>query len=435
MGSWQLPRAVSSDPLLTMKERSLEQTSQDILLEPFRKELSRCVKCGACRAVCPSFLAQREESLSARGRMALVSGVLEGRLSASGIYRDRLSTCMSCLACEAACPSGVPVTEIVQAAKEQALREAGAGIIDTIVAGFVKHPAAFRAAAWLAPAALHYTRGQGARDRGRKERSVSGVQSLKKQRSKGTIAFFPGCAVEYFQPDIEQATISILNAMGYDTIIPEGLMCCGRPLLSLGDVRGARGLAEQNNALLADLAVDAVVTACASCGLTFKREYPKLLRPGAKRPVVLDIHEFLSGRISEVPLGPVNTTVTWHDPCHLGRGQGLSETAREVLRSVPGLTLVEMKNAGRCCGFGGVMRISRRGLSDAVAADKVKSIVATGASLVVTGCPGCRMQIADALTRKSSDIKVMHTVQLLAAALTDAERQTAGKKNRGLQPA
>ncbi|HEX9019922.1 MAG TPA: (Fe-S)-binding protein, partial [Nitrospirota bacterium] len=234
-----------------MKERSLEQTSQDTLLEPFRKELSRCVKCGACRAVCPSFLAQREESLSARGRMALVSGVLEGRLSASGIYRDRLSTCMSCLACEAACPSGVPVTEIIQAAKEQALREAGAGIIDTIVAGFVKHPAAFRAAAWLAPAALHYTRGQGARDRWRKERSRSGIQGLKKQRSKGTIAFFPGCAVEYFQPDIEQATISILNAMGYDTIIPEGRLCCGRPLLSLGAVQAARGLAEQNNALLA----------------------------------------------------------------------------------------------------------------------------------------------------------------------------------------
>src|SRR5512147_3348620 len=97
-------------------------------LEQYRREISLCVKCGACRAVCPAFLREREESRSARGRMALVKALLDGRLTASAVYRDRLASCTGCLACEASCPSGVPVTKIIQAAKEQAVAEAGRGL-------------------------------------------------------------------------------------------------------------------------------------------------------------------------------------------------------------------------------------------------------------------------------------------------------------------
>ncbi|HSA78496.1 MAG TPA: heterodisulfide reductase-related iron-sulfur binding cluster, partial [Nitrospirota bacterium] len=180
-------------------------------------------------------------------------------------------------------------------------------------------------------------------------------------------------------------------------------------------------LALKNSAILAGLQVDAVVTACASCGLTFKREYPKLLSPEVKMPRVLDIHEFLSRGLSEKALRAVQKTVTFHDPCHLGRGQGLSGTARDVLRSVPGLMLVEMKNADRCCGFGGVMRITHGELSDAIGGDKAAMIIETGASVVVTGCPSCRMQITEALRRAGSGINVVHTVQILEEALVSAE--------------
>ena len=161
----------------------------------------------------------------------------------------------------------------------------------------------------------------------------------------------------------------------------------------------------KNTALFEALEVDTVVTACASCGLTFKKEYPKLLRPGVKTPVVLDIHEFLSGRIAGLNLHPVRKSVTFHDPCHLGRGQGLSRTMRDLLQAVPGLSLVEMQDPDRCCGFGGVMRITHRALSDGIAADKVYDIIATRAAVVATGCPGCCMQIADALRRHGSDIE------------------------------
>jgi glycolate oxidase iron-sulfur subunit len=398
-----------------------KKSKTDSLLEPYRDAITRCVKCGSCRAVCPSFLQEERESFSARGRMALVKAVLDGKLTVSEIFKDRLATCTGCLACEAACPSNVPVTEIIQAAKEQAIRESGKGIINEAISQVLKHPAALRATSWLAPIALHY---------GKTKRSEFKVQSLEsgeqspryraqstRNKKNGTVVFFPGCAIEYFQPDIGAAVQRVLNALGYEVIIPEGLKCCGRPLLSLGDRAAAEELAAHNRDVLSAVKADAIVTACASCGLTFKKEYPKLLRPAGASLVVLDIHEFLSDKLADTPLAPLYRSVTIHDPCHLGRGQGLATVVRDVLCSVPGLELREMKNADRCCGFGGVMRVTHQNLSDGIAEEKAQTIIATQADTVVTGCPGCRMQIANALTRAGSDARVLHTVQVLEKAL------------------
>ncbi len=393
------------------------------LLVQYRAEIERCVKCGSCSAVCPSYQIARSESYSPRGRMALVRAVQEGRLGASAAVRDRLETCTTCLACEATCASGVRVTEIIQAAKEQFAGETGRGAVLAFIAGVVKRPALFRAAARLAPLALHFRGGAiGGRN---KKSSEFGVQRSEKRRSKsgkktkGRIVFYPGCAVQNFQPDIGNASAALLARLGYEVIVPEGLTCCGRPLLSLADRRGAEELAEHNSRLLTGFAADALVTACASCGLTFKREYPKLLPPGAKIPAVLDIHEFLARELADVRFAPLNKNITIHDPCHLGRGQGLTKVVRDLLRRVPGLTIIEMNEPGRCCGFGGVMRVTHRTLSDGIAERKTRDIIATGASLVATGCPGCRMQIADALIRAEADIAVLHPVQILEEAMSD----------------
>ncbi len=388
----------------------------------YRADIERCVKCGTCRSVCPSFLASREESLSARGRIALVKAVLDGRLAVSEIFRDRLATCTTCLACEDSCPGGVKVTEIIQAAKEQAIAECGPGIIGSLLSGIVKRPALFRAAAWLAPIALHYSK----YETGGQLRSQFKVQNPRtsecegKKIPGGTAAFFPGCAINYFQTDIGESAISVLNAAGYEVVVPDELKCCGRPLLSLGDRRGAEEVAAWNNAVFSRLGADVVVTACASCGLTFKREYPKLLAHTKTIPV-LDIHEFLSSELVKLTLGPIHGNITLHEPCHLGRGQGLSSVVRDVLRKVPGLTLIEMDNADRCCGFGGVMRVSHPELSDSMAEEKAKSIIRTGAAVVATGCPGCRMQIGEGLRRAGSDVRVVHPIQILEEAICNAK--------------
>jgi glycolate oxidase iron-sulfur subunit len=385
-------------------------------LERYRVEITRCVKCGSCRAVCPSFLIDREESHSARGRIALIEAVLDGRLSASAVYEDRLDTCTGCLACEAACASGVHVTDIIQAAKEQAVAESGKGILKSLMSRMLSSPRALQSTAWLAPLALHYAPASvQVRSHRIAGKTPSRAGGRGRDAKKGRLIFFPGCATSYFQPGIGAAAFDVLAALGYEVIIPDEFVCCGRPLLSLGDRDAAKQAAERNSSLFAD--ADAVVTVCASCSLTFKKEYPRLLRPEAKRFMILDIHEILAREISGLKLRPVNKTVTWHDPCHLGRGQGLAKTAREVIRAIPGVTLREMKDADQCCGFGGVMRVTHRRDSDAIADRKAGNIIATRAEAVVTGCPSCRMQIADALRRAESGIESLHTLQLLQEAL------------------
>lgn len=402
-------------------KRVRPETASHALLEQYRQDISRCVKCGSCGAVCPPAILERSESLSARGRMALIKAVLDKKLTISSIFKDRLATCTSCLACEASCPSNVPVTGIIEAAKQEAVRESGLGFINRVVSSSLKSDVTMRTLAWLAPFVLHYSGGilKGKSPGTSGLRLGSGLAA--KAKARGRVALFPGCAINHFQQDIGQAAITVLSAIGHDVIVPNGLQCCGRPHLSFGDRKSAEELALKNSSILAGLQVDAVVTACASCGLTFKREYPKLLPPEVKMPRVCDIHELLSRGLSEKSLRAVQKTVTFHDPCHLGRGQGLSGTARAVLRSVPGLTILEMKNADRCCGFGGVMRITHGELSNAIGGNKAAMIIATGASTVVTGCPSCRMQITEALRRSGSDISVVHTVQILEGALVRAE--------------
>jgi glycolate oxidase iron-sulfur subunit len=385
-------------------------------LEGHRADIGRCVRCGVCRAVCPSFQPDREESLSPRGRIALIHAVLDNRLPLSAIFADRLATCTSCLACETACPSKVPVTAIIQAAKEDAVRASGRGLISRFVAAALTHDRAMRSLAWLAPVVLRYAGNpspyplpSGERIKVREAFQVNGPGA------KGRIAFYPGCAIKHFQPDIGHAAVAVLERAGYEVVVLDEAVCCGRPLLSLGDREAARAVAEQNQQLFASLSVDRVVTACASCGLTFKNEYPALLAPSGATPVpVFDIHELLAGAMAALPLGRLTQRVTWHDPCHLGRGQGLAKTARDLLRSLPGIELVEAAHPGNCCGFGGVMRIGHHRLSNAIGDARAKDLMGTAAPIVVTGCPACRMQLAESLKRAGSDVAVLHMVQLIA---------------------
>lgn len=386
--------------------------------------VSRCVRCGACRAVCPSFLDSRKESHSPRGRTALMKAVLDGRLSVSRIFEDRLETCTGCMACETVCASKVPVTEIIQAGKEGAVQALGSGFVKAFLTKLLRNEGVLRLTAWLAPLALHYSAGSvagGVKGAG----AGSGVRSSmitgsERKGTGGTLLFFPGCAITCFQPEIGASAVEAMKKIGYDVVVAQGAQCCGRPFLSLGDRSAARDVARRNITLFAALRPEAVVTACASCALTFKREYPKL-RPGSTIPRFVDIHELLAHSLSGAPRQPVKRTITWHDPCHLSRGQGLATTARELLRGIPGIELVEMANADRCCGFGGMMRLSHPGLSDRIAGEKIKTIAATGASTVVTGCPACRMQIAEGLRRAGKDIEVLHTVQLMSEMLREAE--------------
>lgn len=407
----------------------MRSTREQNPLERYRDGISRCVRCGSCSAVCPVFQQDRRESQSPRGRIALIESVLESRIAVTDVYKDRLSTCTGCLACERHCASGVPVTGIIQAAKEEAFRQTGGGIIETVLAGVLQHDATLSALSWFAPTALRLEGIAALKGRSgvfpevRSAMSGAAKNNNQKLKDRKSVLFYAGCAIRHFQPDIGRAAVTVLEHAGYSVLTDRGLICCGRPSLSLGDREGARKLAEHNVRLMASLGVEAIITACASCGLTLKEEYPNLLaQSGLECVPVLDIHEFLAGRMSGLSLDEQPRRVTWHDPCHLARGQGLAKTARTILRSVPSVTLIEMEQPDRCCGFGSIGRGAHLELFRNIGRSKAFDIMRTKAPLVVTGCPACRMQIADSLIREGAGVAVVHTVQLMAAVLRKAER-------------
>jgi len=212
--------------------------------------------------------------------------------------------------------------------------------------------------------------------------------------------------------------VAVLNAVGYEVVIPNQL-CCGMPALVSGERNSFMHVAEKNVAAFKTAGVDALVVDCATCGSAWKHDYPVA---GLDLPFpVYDISEFLArvdlhpGRLQQ----PVR--VTYHDPCHLVRYQGITKQPRELLQSIDGVELVEMRDADKCCGASGSFQLEYCAISRGIGQKKGIVILETGADIVATGCPSCRMQIERTLRETGSTMQVVHTADLLALSISRME--------------
>ena len=427
-------------------------------LASVKNEVSKCIKCGICMAGCPTYAVTKDETMVARGRLSLIGANIEGRLETSDILDNTITSCIGCLTCEVNCPSGVKVGEIIFAAKAQMAENRGLGITGRFMSRAVvgqRWPLSIimRLSSiplkiydllpdkWPFTAVLPFVR----KERKRKLPSV-GIRPLtasypeivktKSKKVKGRVAFFPGCVINYSTQDIGRATISVLNKLGYDVIIPEGQYCCGIPLLSLGDVETAQKVAVKNIELFLKYDVEAIIISCATCGHTLKKEYPVLLNHlmnGKFEMVrnfsdkVTDIHEFVyregkacterSLRSGDGVASGDKFRVTYHDPCHLKKGLGIYQSPREILRSISNAEFIEMDEADACCGFGGIFSLNHYDLASDIGERKAESIRRSSAQVVATGCPGCKIHIEDSLNRAGLSVSVKHTVELLDEAL------------------
>jgi glycolate oxidase iron-sulfur subunit len=409
------------------------------ILQDYSDEISRCIKCGACRAVCPTFKELLDESMVARGRISLAKALLDNRLELTSGFDNRISTCIDCKACVAGCPSSVKIDDIMLSAKAQIAKNKGIGLIENFIAKQVVKrgwPMAYilKAIGAVSKAVYKPLEAEGifgsllpfvANQKKRFIPTLTESPFLSRypeiitcEKPKGRVAFFVGCAINYMDQGIGDAVIKVLQKNQVEVIIPKTQLCCGRPLLSLGDRDTALSLAGKNAEIFNKLKVDAIVTACATCGLTIKDEYNKIHADKSVKDFsarLIDINEFIVNNADfEKGLRPLEKRVTYHDPCHLKRGQGIDKPPREILKAVFHNGFVEMKEADACCGFGGLFSFYHYNLSARIADKKAKNILDTKADIVSSACPGCLMHIRDALNRNEINIAAKHTIELLS---------------------
>jgi glycolate oxidase iron-sulfur subunit len=249
---------------------------------------------------------------------------------------------------------------------------------------------------------------------------------------KPKVAFFVGCMTNFVYTEIGEAAVALFRHLGCTVIIPKSQQCCGLPAMSGGDAATVRELALKNLEAFENLDADYIMTACATCGGALHKFYPLVV--GKRNPELYDRCKAVADKVvdasvllQKLGLKPESTgagsnlSITYHDPCHL-RTRGIVNQPRELLKAVPGLSLAEMEGADKCCGLGGTFNVYHYGTSMAINAGKSEAIERTGAEAVVTGCPGCMMQLSDGLKQKGLQARVVHTLELLARNLVKQSR-------------
>ena len=403
--------------------------------------LRACVHCGICLPQCPTYRVLGEEMDSPRGRVYLMRAAAEGRAELTPGLARHLDLCLGCRACETACPSGVPFGQLLEATRAQLdrkrvrARESAHAMLEWALSIF-PHPDRLGALLW--PLRLYQASGLRTLVRASGilapfkrlqamdallPRVLPGASSLPelipaRGRARGRAALLTGCVQRFFFPEINLATARLLSAAGWEVVVPRAQGCCGALHLHAGRLDEFRAMARS---LMATLGrdVDIVVTNAAGCGSALKEYGHWLGDEEAERfaGLVKDISEVLVD--ADLPLGELRETVTYHDACHLAHGQKVRAQPRELLRRIPGVTLVELTDSDLCCGSAGVYNLLEPEMAAELGRRKLERIRETGARIVAAGNPGCIMQISQQALEAGLALEVMHPVTLLSRALRE----------------
>ena len=393
-----------------------------------------CVHCGFCLPACPTYQVHGKEAESPRGRILLIKDVLEGSLPLEQAL-PHTDSCLGCLACETACPSGVKYRDLISPFREwsdhrrsrslsEKLRRltllttlpfpnrfrlaARLGIATKPLHGLV--PKAFRPMLQLLPASLPPAQ------------PLAPFHHAQSPR-RGRVALLAGCAQQVLAPEINAATIAVLTQSGIEVVIPESQGCCGALAWHVGAGDDARAAARRNLKAFPDN-VDAILTNAAGCGSGL-HEYPLILKScpeesaaSAFAAKVEDVTSYLL-RLGLPPIPPPSRPlrIAYHDACHLSHAQGVRSAPRSLLRQIPDVTLCEITDGDTCCGSAGTYNIDEPETAAALGALKATNIAATAADFVAMGNIGCLSQIRLHLSPKPNAPKPLHTMEILAMAL------------------
>ncbi len=396
-----------------------------------------CAKCGSCSVVCPVFRVDGRESMTARGKMHLLTTDLADRPSA--VFEDLFSQCLLCGACEQVCPRSLPITDIVSRARSRFSAFYGRGGMQKVAAravlarpglleGLVRAGISLQRMHALPKnsglrlrLALLEERGSG--------RSAQGAASLKVHSNEtvvSAISYFSGCLARHLQPSVARATNSLLSRCGYTPLVPAEQCCCGLAAWSAGKRDQARSLAQKNIRAFAGSS-GPIITSCASCSShlftypdLFAKDDPWHARAREFAGRVREFSAFFADDISGLGETVRPLQVYYHDPCHLRHSEN-GQTAPRTLLARAGLKIVEPEDGPACCGQGGLFHLAYPETSARIFEKAANRALARQPDCITTTCSGCLMQYQQGLARQQTEIRVVHLAVLLAELLAEIE--------------
>lgn len=426
---------------------------------PDPKLIDACVHCGFCLSTCPSYRVLGKETDSPRGRIYLMDAINEGQAPLSDASVQHFDTCLGCLACTTACPSGVKYDQLIAATRPQIERNYKRSLPDRLLRQliFSLFPYPERLRLLLGPLGVYQRSGlqKLVRSLGWLKQLSPNLAAMESLLPKVSLESFHnpipavvpaqgqrryrvgmilGCVQRLFFSDVNTATVRVLTANGCEVVVPPTQGCCAALPAHQGQENQAQTIARQMIDSFADTEVDFIIINAAGCGHTLK-EYGHLLqddpiyrdRAKAFASKVRDVHEFLAmvGLTAELtPLQDQPLPIVYHDACHLLHGQKISVPPRQLLQQIPGVQLREPIDAALCCGSSGVYNMLQPEIADELGQRKVENLLDTEAQLIASPNPGCSLQIQKHLQLRGQTVPIMHPIELLDCSIRGVKLPT-----------
>ncbi len=410
--------------------------------DPKFKKALQCIRCCSCLNVCPAY-----QLLGGHVYGNIYTGGIGTILTAFTQGLDETSEiqnlCLQCGKCAEVCPGKLDIPQMILELRNRVGDKNGLPFTQKIALDVVSNRRLFHSLLRVASKAQKpFTEGRMIRHLPMFMANLTEARSLpavadvplrdsirtieqRVEKPRGKAAFFAGCLIDFCYPEIGESVVKVLNSQGVKVEFPDAQSCCGAPATYMGDRENAIKLAKHNIEAFENVEADYIVSACPTCTHTLAHEFVYLLKddahwaPRAEKfaAKVIDFAKLVHQLGGVKGLEGESSSITYHDSCHLKRTMGVFKEPRELLSSLPGVEVVEMKESDRCCGFAGSYSVKFPEISAPILERKIKNVRESGADTVCMDCPGCLMQIGGGLDKQGLNITAKHTAQVLAEHL------------------